>query len=112
MFIVCLSGRAGNLRDAKKLSIVCLFGRARKFKRKAKSCLLFVYLAWPGSLKERQKVVYCLFIRQGHKVQKKGKKGFIVCLSGRARKLKRKAKGYLLFVYQAGLGRLKEAKSC
>ena len=74
------------MQKKKKLLIVCLFGRARKFKRKAKSCLLFVYLAWQGSLKERQKVVYYLFIRQGQKVQKKGKKGFIVCLSGRVRK--------------------------
>ena len=39
------------------------------FKREAKSCLLFVYLAGPESLKERLKVAYCL-------------------LSGRARKFK------------------------
>ena len=131
MFIVCLSGRAGNLRDAKKLLIVCLFGRARKFKRNEKSCLLFVYLAWPGSLKERQKVVYCLFIRQGQKVQKKGKKGvyslfirqgqkvkkkgkrlFIVCLSSRAGKVKRGQT--LLIVYSScRAGKFKrKAKSC
>ena len=66
--------------------------RARKFKRKAKSCLLFVYLAGLGSLKERIKVVYCLFIQQGGK-------------------FKIKAKRCLLFVYPAGPGRLKEAKS-
>ena len=54
-----------------------------KFKREAKSCLLIVYLAGSGSLKEEksckliiylsglgsfkesQRVVYCLFIRQG-----------------------------------------------
>ena len=30
------------------------------FKRGAKSCLLFVYLAGPESLKERLKVAYCL----------------------------------------------------
>ena len=59
---------------------------ARKFKRAAKSCLLIVYLAGlgslkeeksckliiylsgPGSLKGRLKVAYCLFIRQGQKV--------------------------------------------
>ena len=38
------------------------------FKRGAKSCLLFVYLAGPESLKERLKVAYCLFIRQGQEV--------------------------------------------
>ena len=53
--------------------------RARKFKRKAKVCFLFVDPAGPGSLKERQKVVYCLFIRQGQKVKKKSKRLFIVC---------------------------------
>ena len=57
--------------------------RARKLKEKQKSCLLFVYPAGPGSLKERQKFVFC-------------------CLSSRARKLKGKAKSGLLFVYQAG----------
>ena len=106
--------------------IVCLFGRARKFKRKAKSCLLFVYPAGPESSKERQKGVYCLFIRQGQKVKKKGKRLFIVCLSGRAGKVKRdqtllivhlscrvgkfkrNAKKCLLFVYPAGRESLKE----
>ena len=86
--------------------------RARKLKEKQKSCLLFVYLAGPGSLKVRQKFVFSLFIQQGQEVKKKGKKWFIVCLIGRARKLKRKAKGYLLFVYPAVLGKLKEAKNC
>ena len=56
---------------------------ARKFKRAAKSCLLIdypagsgslkeeksckliIYLSGPGSFKESQRVVYCLFIRQG-----------------------------------------------
>ena len=37
-----------------------LSSRARKLKRRQKSCLLFVYPAGPGSLKERQKVVNCL----------------------------------------------------
>ena len=37
-----------------------LSSRARKLKRRQKSCLLFVYSAGPGSLKERQKVVNCL----------------------------------------------------
>ena len=110
MFIVCLSGRAGNLRDAKKLLIVCLFVRARKFKRKAKSCLLFVYLAGPGSLKERQKVVYCMFIRQGQKVQKKGKKWFIVCLSGRARKLKKKGKRLFIVCLSSRAGKVKRGQ--
>ena len=64
LLIGYLSVRARKFkREAKKLFIVCLFGRARKFKRKAKVCFLFVYLTGPGSLKERQKVVYCLFIR-------------------------------------------------
>ena len=55
-------------KKAKKWFIVCLSGRARKLKRKAKGYLLFVYPAGLGSLKERQKVVYCLFMRQGEKV--------------------------------------------
>ena len=56
---------------------------ARKFKRAAKNCLLIdypagsgslkeeksckliIYLSGPGSFKESQRVVYCLFIRQG-----------------------------------------------
>ena len=88
--------------------------RARKLKEKQKSCLLFVYRAGTGSLKERQerqKFLFVLFIQQGQEVKKKGKKWFIV-LSGRARKLKRKAEDCLLLVYPAGDGRLKEAKSC
>ena len=70
---------------------------ARKFKRAAKSCLLIVYpagsgslkeeksckliiyLSGPGSFKESQRVVYCLFIRQGRETSKKGQKLFIVC---------------------------------
>ena len=93
-----------------------------------KSCLLFVYRAGPESSKERQKGVYCLFIRQGQKVKKKGKRLFIVCLSSRAGKVKRgqkllivysscragkfkrKAKSCLLFVYAAGRESLKEGK--
>ena len=89
---------------------------------------MFVYSTGPGSLKERQKVVYCLFIRQGQKVKKKGKRLFIVCLSSRAGKVKRgqtllivysscragkfkrKAKSCLLFVYAAGRESLKEGK--
>ena len=67
----------------KKLFIDYLSVRARKFKRKSKSCLLFVYPAGPGNLK-------------------KGQKLFIVCLSGRARKFKRKAKGCLSFVNWQG----------
>ena len=59
--------------------------RARKLKEKPKSRLLFVYPAGPGSLKERQKFVFWLFIQQGQK-------------------LKGKAKSGLLFVYQAGPG--------
>ena len=83
--------------------------RARKLKEMQKSCLLFVYRAGTGSLKERQKFVFvCLSSR----ARKKGTKWFIVCLSGRARKLKRKAEDCLLLVYPAGLGMLKEAKSC
>ena len=64
---------------------VCLSGRARNFKRKAKSSLLFVYPARPGNLKEVKscllfvypiglgnlkglKVVNCLFILQDREV--------------------------------------------
>ena len=80
--------------------IVCLSGMTWKFKR-VKMLLLFVYLAGPGSLKERQK--YCLlFVYLAGLVSSKGKKLFIVCLSGRARKFKKKAKTGLVFVYQAG----------
>ena len=98
--------------------IVCLSGRAGKLKRKDKSCLLFVYQAGPGSLKESPKVVNCLFIRQGQEVLKRQqsclmfvyqarlgslkKRQKVVYLSDRARKLKRKAKSGLLFVYQTG----------
>ena len=89
---------------------------------------MFVYPAGPESSKERQKGVYCLFIRQGQKVKKKGKRLFIVCLSRRAGKVKRgqkllivysscragkfkrKAKSCLLFVYAAGRESLKEGK--
>ena len=81
---------------------------ARKFKRAEKSCLLIVYPAGSGSLKE-EKVVNRLFICQGQEVLKKVKELFIVCLSGRAGKLKRKDKNCLLFVYQAGAGSLKES---
>ena len=56
------------LKRGKKLLIVCLSGRAGEFKTKAKICLLFVYRAGLGSLKVRQKVVNCLFIRQGREV--------------------------------------------
>ena len=76
----------------KKLLIVCLSGRAWKFKRKKGKKLFIFYPTGPESLKERQKVVNCLFIRQGQKVKK--------------------AKGCLLFVYMAGPGSLKEVKSC
>ena len=68
LFIVFLYRRAMKLKRGKKLLIVCLLGRAGEFKRKTKNCLLFVYLAGLGSLKVRQKVVNCLFIRQGRKV--------------------------------------------
>ena len=44
-----------------------LSSRARKLKRREKSCLLFVYPAGPGSLK-RLKVVNSLFIWQGWEV--------------------------------------------
>ena len=123
MLIGYLSSRARKFKRGKKLFIVCLSDRAGKFKRRAnkKIWLLFVYPAGPESLKERQKVVYCLFIWQGRKI-KRGKQLFIVCLSGRAgkflrgrkmligylsgraRKFKRKAKSCLLFVYPAGQG--------
>ena len=118
-----LSGRAGKLKkEGKKLFIVCLSVRARKFKRKAKSCLLFVYLAGLGSLKERLKVVYCLFIQQGGKFKTKAKRCLlfvyptalgslkerlkvVYCLFiQQGGKFKRKAKSCLLFVYPAGLG--------
>ena len=63
--------------------------------------LLFVYLAGPGSLEERQK--FCLlFVYLAGLGSSKGKKLFIVCLSGRARKFKKRAKSGLLFVNQAG----------
>ena len=101
------SARPGSLKERQKFVNVCLFGRARKVKRKAKGCLLF-YPAGPESSKESQKVVYCLFIRQGQKVKKEGKRLFIVCLSCRAGKFKRKAKSCLLFVYAAGRESLKE----
>ena len=64
----------GSLKESQKVFIVCLSGRAWNFKRRAKSCLLIVYWAGPGSLLgragkfERQKVISCLFIRQGQKV--------------------------------------------
>ena len=81
MFIVCLSSMAGKIKRGQKLlTVIYLVGQ---FKRKAESCLLFVYPTESESLKERQKVVYCLFIRQEQKV-------------------KRKAKGCLLFVNRQG----------
>ena len=98
--------------------IVCLSSRAGKFERKAKSCLLFVYQAGLGRLKEGLKVVYCLFIQQGGKFKRKAKNVFIVCLSSMAGKIKRgqklltviylvgqfkrKAESCLWFVYQTG----------
>ena len=69
---------------------------------------MFVYPAGPESSKERQKGVYCLSIRQGQKVKKKGKRLFIVCLSSRAGKVKKEAKSCKLFIHPAGLGSLKE----
>ena len=53
--------------------------RAGKLKRKAISCLLFIYLAGLGSLKDRKKIVYCLFIQQGLEVLKERQK-FVNCL--------------------------------
>ena len=55
LFIVHLSSRAGKIIRGQKLLIVCLSGRVWKFKREAKICELFIYLAGPGSSKERQK---------------------------------------------------------
>ena len=81
---------------------------ARKFKRAAKSCLLIVYPAGSGSLKE-EKSCKLIFICQGQEVLKKVKELFIVCSSDRAGKLKRKDKSCLLFVYQAGPRSLKES---
>ena len=71
--------------------IVCLSGRAGKFKRKAKGCLLFVYPA-------------------GWEVQKKGKKLFIVCLSGRAGKFKKKGLRLLIACLSSRAGSLKETQ--
>ena len=70
------------------------------FKRKAKCCLLFVYTAWHGSLKESQNVVIvCLSGRAG-KFGRKAKILFIVCLSGRAGKFERQKVVYCLFIWQ------------
>ena len=63
-------------RGQKLLIVIYLVGQ---FKRKAESWLLFVYPTGSESFKERQKVGYCLFIRQGQKVKKKSKRLFIVC---------------------------------
>ena len=90
--------------------IVCLSGRARKLTRKAKSCVLFVYRAGQESLKKGKTLfIVCLSDRAGK--FKRGKKLLIGYLSGRARPFKRKAKSCLSFVYPAGPGNLKEAKS-
>ena len=90
--------------------VVCLSGRAREFKRNAKSCILFVYPEGPESLKKGKTLfIVCLSDRAGKFIR--GKKLLIGYLSGRARKFKRKAKSCLLFVYTAGPGNLKEAKS-
>ena len=91
--------------------IVCLSGRARKFKRKAKSCVLFVYPEGPESLKKGKTlfIIVCLSDRAGK--FKRGQKLLIGHLPCRARKFKRKAKSCLLFVYPTGPGNLKEAKS-
>ena len=83
MFIVCLSGRARKFKRGKKLLIGYLFGRAEKFKREAKTCLLFVYPAGPGSSKERQKVVIVCLSVKAVKLKKERQKLLIVCLSGK-----------------------------
>ena len=81
--------------------IVCLSGRARKFKRKAKSWVLFVYPAGPESLKKGKTLfIVCLFDRAGK--FKRSQKLLIAHLSCRARKFKRKAKSCLLFVIRQG----------
>ena len=80
------------------------------FKRGAKSCLLFVYLAGPESLKKGKTLfILCLSDRAGK--FKRGQKLLIGHLTCRARKFKRKAKSCLLFVHLTGPGNLKEAKS-
>ena len=72
MFIVCLSSMAGKIKRGQKLlTVIYLVGQ---FKRKAESCLLFVYPTGSESFKERHKVVYGLFIRQGQKGKKKSKR--------------------------------------
>ena len=76
MFIVCLSSMSEKIKRGQKLlTVIYLVGQ---FKRKAESCLLFVYPTGSESFKERQKVVYGLFIRQGQKVKKKRKRLIIV----------------------------------
>ena len=47
--------------------IVCLSGRARKLKRQKVVYCLFIRQGH-GILKERQKVVYCLYIPQGQEI--------------------------------------------
>ena len=54
-------------KKGKKLYIVCLSVKARKVEIKAKSCILFVYPAGPGSLEEVKNGNW-LFIRQGQEV--------------------------------------------
>ena len=55
-----------------------------------------------GSLKERQKIVYCLFIQQSGKFKKKTKSCLLFVYPAGLGSLKRKAKGCLLFAYPAG----------
>ena len=83
--------------------IVCLSGRARKFERKAKSCVLFVYPAGPESLK-KGKTLFIVCLSDRAREFKRGKKLLIGYLCGRARKFKRKAKSCLLIVYPTGPG--------
>ena len=112
MFIVCLSGSARKFKRGKKLLNCYLSSRAGKFEREAKSCLLFVYPAGPGSSKERQKVVIVCLSVKAVKLNKKSKKLLIVCLSGRAAKFKRKAKSCFVCLFGRA-GKIKrKSKSC
>ena len=84
--------------------------RARKFKRKEKSCLLFVYPAGLGSLKERQKSCLLFVYPAGLGSLKEGLKVVYCLFIQQCGKFKRKAKICLLFVYQHGREDLKRPK--
>ena len=57
--LIILSNRAWKFKKGKMLFIFCLSSWAGKFKRKAKSCLLLVYPAGPGSLRGKILFMFC-----------------------------------------------------